>query len=71
MKEKLKTIENIAELLYAELKSCINSNSLGDTEKDNNAWYLLKEAVVDAVDVKRKIEVARSWIIAAKQEEKR
>lgn len=64
MNEKLKTIENIAELLYAELKSCVNSNNL---ELDSKAYGLLKEAMIDAIDTKRKIEIARAWHLSAKR----
>lgn len=66
MNEKLKTIENIAELMYAELKSCINS----DSSLDSKAYGLLKEAMIGVIDIKRKIETARAWNITAKRSTK-
>lgn len=66
MNEKLKTIENIAELLHAEIKSCINS----DSSLCNRAYGLLNDAMLDAIDIKRKIETARAWNITAKLDTK-
>jgi hypothetical protein len=56
MKEKLKTLENLTRLLYQELKIATYDTTLCD-----NAHALLKEASVDAINLQRKIESARSW----------
>lgn len=65
MNEKLKTIESIAQLLYSEIQSCVNSNEL-----DDKAYKFLKEAMFEVVNTKRKIEIARSWVITADRKSK-
>jgi hypothetical protein len=59
MKEKLKTLENLTRLLYQEIKTATY-----DTTVCDNAYALLKEASVDAINLQRKIESARAWIIS-------
>jgi hypothetical protein len=54
--EKLKTIENIAELVYQELK---NASHIPDI--DDETYKLLCEAYVDVINLKRKIEDARAY----------
>ena len=56
MNESLKTLENFTEFLYSELKRNANDPCLQVTDK---AFHILKEAVVDAINLKRKIENAR------------
>ncbi len=56
MNEALKTLENLLELVYNELNRATNDPDLND-----KAFRALKEAKIDAIDLKRKIEVARGW----------
>jgi hypothetical protein len=58
MNNKLKTLENLTRLLYNELKSAADHRTVGD-----NAYVLLKEAAIDAINLQRKIEAARAWNI--------
>ena len=55
--EKLKTIENIAELVYQELK---NASHIPDI--DDETYQLLREAAYfDVINLKRKIVGARAY----------
>jgi len=56
MNEALKTIEALVELTYTELKRASNDRSIND-----KSFKLIKEAAVDAINLKRKIEEARLW----------
>ena len=53
---KLKTLENLVELLYNEL-----TESRTGTQVCDKTYKLLKEAALDSIDLKRKIELARGW----------
>lgn len=55
MNSSLKVIENIAELLYQELKTAANNENISDKE-----FKLLKEAAIDTINLKRKIELVRA-----------
>jgi len=52
----LKTIENITELVYQELK---NASHIPDIDRE--AYKLLREAYIDVINLKRKIEFARAY----------
>lgn len=54
--DSLKIIERMIESVYAELKIATQDDSL--TPK---AYNILKEALVDAIDLKLKVENARAW----------
>lgn len=56
MNESLKTIENMLEVIYSEIKR--NTNNPDMTDK---AYSLLKAAVVDTINLKRKVELARAF----------
>ena len=58
--ESLKTVENMVELVYAELKR--NMDNLEVTDK---SFHLLKEAAIATINLKRKIESARAWNVQA------
>jgi len=53
---RLKTLENMVELLYNELKVVSQDPSVSTKSYD-----LLKESYVDCINLKRKIESARGW----------
>jgi hypothetical protein len=54
--DKLTTLANLTELLYNELRHAAN-----DKDNSDKAYALLKEAAIDAINLKRKIEDARGW----------
>lgn len=56
MNEALRVIEAQLELVYQELRRASMSNGLND-----KTYALLREAAVDAVNLKRKVDVARGW----------
>ena len=56
MNESLKTIENMLEVIYSEIK--LNTNNPDMTDK---SYSLLKEAIVDTINLKRKVELARAF----------
>jgi hypothetical protein len=58
--ESLKTVENMVELVYAELK-----RNMDNLEVSDKSFHLLKEAAIDAINLKRKIETARAWNVQA------
>jgi hypothetical protein len=53
--EKLKTIENFVEVVYQELK---NASHIPDIDRET--YKLLREAYIDVINLKRKIEFARA-----------
>jgi len=53
---RLKTLENLTELLYSELKACAD-----DPAVTEQTFALLKAAAIVTIDLKRKIELARGW----------
>ena len=56
MNASLKVIENAMEFIYSELKNASNDGTL-----DDRTFKLLKEAAIDAINLKRKIETARAF----------
>lgn len=56
MNNSLKVIERMIESLHTELKIAADS-----PEVSEKSYILLKEAVVDAINLKRKIDLARAW----------
>lgn len=54
MKNALKTIEAMTELVYAELKRVACDSNVTDA-----AFKELQQAAIDAINLKRKIELAR------------
>jgi hypothetical protein len=60
MKEALKTIEAMQELVYQELRRVANDPTL-----DDKAYKLLQEATLEAIEVKRKIQETRGWMLAS------
>lgn len=63
IKEKLKTIENVTELVYQELKNTSHYPGI-----DNHTHGLLLDAYTDMINVKRKIELVRAYMISNKVE---
>ena len=59
MNRQLKTIEKLTNFIYNELKVVTADPDIGD--KSHN---LLKEAIIDAVNLQRKIENARAWLVS-------
>ena len=60
--ESLKVIENLTEFLYSEIKRASNDKNL-----DPKAFHILKDCIVDTINLKRKLELARSWVITKDQ----
>ena len=60
MNEALKTLETMVDLIYSE-----TSRIAMDGNLDDEAYLLLREAAVDAINLKRKIRDARGWNITA------
>ena len=46
------------ELVYAELKTASNERGLNE-----KSYALLKEAYIASINLKRKVEEARGWIV--------
>jgi hypothetical protein len=59
--DKLTVLANLVELVYSELKHAAN-----DEENSEQANMLLKEASIDSINLKRKIEEARAWNVHKK-----
>ena len=60
MNKSLKVIENMIELIYSEIK-----HASADPEINDASYSLLKEATIQAIELKRKVEVARGWVVVA------
>ncbi len=58
MQEALKVIEAMVELVYQEVNRATNDRMMND-----KSYALLKEAAVDAINLKNKIQEARGWNI--------
>lgn len=58
MTKSLKVIENLIELVYAELKTASQERDLNE-----KSYALLKEAYIASINLKRKVEEARGWIV--------
>ena len=56
MNKQLKSLEVLAEFLYSETKRAADDATLAD-----KAYPYLKEAVIQAIDLKRKIEFACAY----------
>lgn len=56
MNNSLKVIERMIESLHTELKIAADSPEISE-----KSYTLLKDAVIDAINLKRKVEVARAW----------
>lgn len=56
MNESLKTLENLTEFLCSELKRNVDASDLRVTVE---TFHILKGAVIDCINLKRKIEDAR------------
>lgn len=57
MNDSLKVIERMVDFLYSELK-----NTTNDATITGKAYDLLREATVDCINLKDKINTARGWI---------
>jgi len=62
MIKSLKVIENMLELVYNELKTAANDQNICD-----KSYALLKEAYIDTINLKRKVEEARGWAVVDKR----
>ena len=60
MNEALKTLAGLVDFVYGEISRISMDNTL-----DDEAYLLLREAAVDAINLKRKIRDARGWNITA------
>ena len=56
MNQALKVVEAQVELVYQEL-----TRLKGDLYVNEKAYALLREAAIDAINLKRKIQDARGW----------
>ena len=56
MNKQLTSLEVLAEFLYTEIKRATVDPDLSD-----KAYAYLKEAVIQAIDLKRKVELARAY----------
>ena len=60
MNEALKTLETMVDLIYSE-----TSRLAMDGNLDDKAYLILREAAVDAINLRQKILDARGWNITA------
>ena len=56
MTKQLKIIENLINLVYTEIKTASNDKDIGE-----RAYKILKQAAIDAIELQRKVELARGW----------
>lgn len=58
MEKSLKTIENLIELVYSELKVISNDSTI-----ENEVFKKIKDSVILSINLKRKVEDARASIV--------
>jgi hypothetical protein len=58
MTDSIKVLENLTELLYQEINRCSHEKGLADKSYD-----LLREAAIDALNLRQKLSEARAWAI--------
>lgn len=63
MKQALKTVENLVELVYQEVQRIKAHKDVTD-----RSYELLREASADVINLKRKLELARAYMDIGQQE---
>ena len=58
MNDNIKVLENLTEFLYSEINRCSMVKDMPD-----KSYAILRDAAIDAINLKRKLQDARAWAI--------